>query len=64
MPDMTPTQRLADHMLGGKLQDYVLSRRAKGDSWRRISLSLRDDTGLDVTHQTLCNWFDDLSRAA
>ncbi len=54
---MTATQRLADHMLGGRLTEYVTERRQRGDSWRRISLALRDDTGIDVTHQTLSNWY-------
>jgi hypothetical protein len=57
MPEMTATQRLADHMLGGKLAEYVTTRRAKGDSWRRISLDLRDDIGLDVTYETLRSWY-------
>lgn len=57
MPDMTATQRLADHMLGGDLQNYVLTRRAKGDSWRRIALALRDDIGIDVTHETVRGWY-------
>lgn len=44
-------------MLGGKLQEFVLARRAKGDSWRRIALDLRDDIGLDVTHETVRGWY-------
>ncbi len=54
---MTAMQRLADHILGGGLAHYVTERRQRGDSWRRISLDLRDDTGVDVTHQTLSNWY-------
>lgn len=57
MPEMTATQRLADHLLDGQLGEYVLSRRAKGDSWRRIALDLRDDIGIDVTHETLRSWY-------
>ncbi len=57
MPDMTPRQALADHILEGRLAQYVTDRRRRGDSWRRISLDLRDDTGVDVTHQTLSNWY-------
>jgi hypothetical protein len=64
MPEMTATQRLADHMLGGKLAEYVTTRRAKGDSWRRISLDLRDDIGVDVTHETLRGWYPDTAEAA
>ncbi len=44
-------------MLGGRLATYVTERRQRGESWRRISLDLRDDTGVEVTHQTLSNWY-------
>ena len=57
MQDMTPTQRLADNLLDGGLAAFVTDARAKGDSWRRISLALRDRIGLDVTYQTLANWY-------
>lgn len=57
MPEMTATQRLADHLLGGNLHDYVMGRRAKGHSWRRIALDLRDDIGVDVTHETVRSWY-------
>lgn len=60
----TATQRLLDHMLDGKLRDYVAKRRTAGHSWRRISLDLHDDCGVDVTHETLRNWFADLSADA
>ena len=57
MPEMTATQRLADHMLDGTLTHYVTSRRSKGVSWRRIALDLRDDVGIDVTHETVRSWY-------
>jgi hypothetical protein len=59
MPEMTATQRLADHMLGGKLEEYVRTRRAEvpPKAWRRIALDLRDDIGLDVTYETLRSWY-------
>lgn len=58
---MTPTARLADHLLPGGLEDFVRSRRAAGMSWRKISLEIRDVTDriVDVTHQALFSWFDD-----
>lgn len=64
MPEMTATQKLADHMLGGNLADYVMTRRAKRVSWRRIALDLRDDLGIDVTHETVRNWYFDDDAAA
>lgn len=50
-------------MLHGKLREYVTDRRAKGDSWRRISLDIRDEIGLDVTHETLRSWYPDDAQA-
>lgn len=58
---LTPTSRLADHLVPGGLQEFVRSRRARAMSWRRIALELYDVTGhaIDVTDQALCRWFDD-----
>lgn len=58
---MTPTARLADHLLPGGLETFVRTRRAAGMSWRRITLEIRDvtDRAIDVTHQALYHWFDD-----
>lgn len=65
MAQMTATQRLADHLLGGNLDEYVAKRRAKGDSWRRISLDLRDDTGVEVTSEAVRGWYGaDMARGA
>lgn len=61
---MTVTQRLADHLLKGKLEEYVAERRSQGYSWRRISLELRDDIGIDVTHETLRLWYGQPTEAA
>lgn len=58
MPD-TPTQQLLDIKLDGGLNDFVHSRRDRGASWRRISLDIRDEVGVDVTHETLRSWFPD-----
>ncbi len=57
MRDMTVTQRLADHLLDGSLENFVLSRRAKSVSWRKISNELRDTTGVDVAYETLRSWY-------
>lgn len=58
---------LADHLLPGGLEEFVMSRRIAGKSWRRIALDLRDATKtvVDVTHQTVKNWFpEDKGEAA
>lgn len=53
----TPTQLAANHLLDGKLDEFVESRRADGRSWRLIARDLHEATGLDVTHETLRIWF-------
>lgn len=58
---MTPTARLADHLLPGGLEPFVRTRRDAGMSWRKIALEIRDatDRAIEVTHQALYSWFDD-----
>jgi hypothetical protein len=51
------TQQLAEIKLGSSLEEFVTSRRQRDVSWRKISLELRDATGVDVTHETLRSWF-------
>lgn len=63
-PTGTTTRRLADVLLHGKLDEYVADRRAAGKSWRRITLDLRDDIQVDVTHNTLRSWYPDAPSVA
>ena len=61
VPDMdtlTPTQRLAESLLGLPVLDWIATRRAAGLSWRRIAQILHSDTGgqVDVTPETLRTW--------
>lgn len=56
MPDPSPTQRLADLLLGRPVIDWATERRTAGKSWRQISLELRDLHNLDVTYETLRSW--------
>lgn len=58
------TYRLADHLLDGQLEAYVGDRRQAGKSWRRISLDLRDEFEIEVTHETLRNWFPQFANRA
>lgn len=63
MPRMkSPTHQLADAKLGRPLADLVSERRQAGDSWRRISLSIFTETGLDVSGETLRVWFPEAER--
>jgi hypothetical protein len=59
MPRRTATYLLADHLLDGHLDAFVAERRANGRSWRHIAGDLWTATGqqVDVTHETLRNWF-------
>ncbi len=41
------------------LEEFVRSRRDAGMAWRKVSNELRDETGVDVTHETLRSWFPD-----
>lgn len=61
MSSTTPTQRLADYLLGGTLDEFVRSRRPDR-SWRLIARDLYEATGheIDVTYMTLTNWYQDL----
>lgn len=66
MPVPTPTQRLADHILGEPLAARVERDRKAGKSWRVIARDLYVETGgqVDVTHETLRTWFPALARTA
>lgn len=57
---MTPTAKLANYLLGG-LDEFVLTRRAEGMSWRRIALEISHATGrqIEVTHEALRGWYPD-----
>lgn len=65
-PTASPTFRLADSLLDGKLREFVATRRAAGLAWRRIANELRDTTAreVDVTAETLRTWFADLQEPA
>lgn len=60
----TATQRLADLLLGQPVMEWVDERRAKGLSWRKVAIELRDRTEgeIDVAPATLIAW--DAARVA
>ena len=64
MGTASPTRRLLDHLTSGRFGTYVADRRNAGKSWRQVSLDIRDDFAIDVTHETLRNWFPDDRRAS
>lgn len=61
----TPTQRLADILLGEPVESWVAQRRNEGKSWRRISNELRDETkgDIDVAPPTLISWATEAEHA-
>lgn len=62
----TSGQLLANHLLGGNLDNFIGERRRKGLSWRRISSELfhASDGAIDVTAGTLNDWFGQASEVA
>lgn len=53
---------LTENVLGQNLRAWARARVSRGESWRSISLALRDATGIDVTPETLRKWFGDMER--
>lgn len=56
---VTPTQRLAEVLLGQPLADYVADKRDDGKSWQQIASRLNHDTSgvVDVSRETLRQWY-------
>jgi transposase-like protein len=61
---LTEFAKALDKILDGGLVPFVQTRAADGQSWRRISLDLRDATGIRVTHETLRGWAAEWARDA
>ena len=66
MADLTPTRRLADLLLDGGLDDFVLSRRSENVAWRRIErdLFLATDGQVDISFETLRQWYGETPEKA
>lgn len=66
MPEPSPLYRLADVLLEdeGGVAAYVAKLRGEGVSWRRIELALHDTYDIDVSYQTLRDWFPELVEAS
>jgi hypothetical protein len=56
---MTHLRQFADHVLRGRLDDFVLEHRAQGVSWEAIAKELWDCTGhkINLSGQTLRQWY-------
>lgn len=55
----TPTQKLANVLLGQDVRDFIAERRAANRAWRFIARDLYEATNgqVDVTYETLRQWF-------
>jgi hypothetical protein len=64
-PDRSRLAQLLEYRLGENLHDWIAVRRAMTprQSWRDIAWELRETTGVDVTDNTLRNWYPDLTVA-
>lgn len=58
----TPTARLAEHILGESVVDFIQARRAEGHAWRIVARDLYEATDgqIDVTYETLRSWYPDV----
>lgn len=52
------TFQLADIACNGQLAADLIARRAKGESLRAIVAALAELHDVNVSHQTVANWFD------
>lgn len=62
-PAGTATQKLASHLLGGDVRDFIRVRRDAGRAWRFVARDLYDATAgqVDVTYETLRQWHEDVA---
>lgn len=62
---MTPTQRLAEHLLGRSLAEYIAEKRNARPrwSWQLIAEQLAEDTAgqVSVSHEAVRNWHADFA---
>lgn len=57
----TPTQRLANILLGMDVRTFIREKRDNGRAWRFIARDLYEATNgqIDVTYETLRQWYSD-----
>lgn len=60
METISPSRRLADVLLDGGLDEFVIERRRAGRSWRLIARDLLEATNVDVTYETLRSWYPEV----
>lgn len=62
-PRITATQRLASHLIGRDVRDFIAERRDEHRPWRFIARDLYEATDgqIDVTHETLRQWHSEVA---
>lgn len=62
----TPTQRLADAILGRSVDEFVAERRTAGRSWRHVARDLFEATDgqIDISHETVRLWCGETTAVA
>jgi hypothetical protein len=65
MPSTAKTRlhRLIDERLNQPLAKFVAARRAERAGWRAIATDIKAQTGIEVSHQALRDWFGDSDTA-
>jgi hypothetical protein len=63
---LTPTQKLAGHLLGEPVHDWITEQRERGRTWAAITARLHEQTGIAVSDESLRKWasVDQHERAA
>lgn len=56
----TPKRQLIDLKMGGKLDANVRGWRDQNTSWRVIAHRILQTTGVDVTPESVRDWFPEL----
>lgn len=51
---------MADRLAGGKLAEEIATHKAAGHSFNHIARLLYADHGIEVTRQTLADWWNAL----
>jgi hypothetical protein len=59
----TAKRRLAETLLKEPLSVFVSRHRDAGESWRQISLDIRENIDLDIHPETLRLWYVELTAA-
>lgn len=63
MPATDSFRRLADRVIEGGLDAYLLAARDRGESYQTIQSRLSTEHAIDVTAETVRNWTTKAAKA-